>query len=273
MQSAGRHRRSASRCRLARKPMSVVEPPSAWSIRAPAGSGPHLPLWCGKGERSLESEIKRSPGVLGVQASSLTRNVLIRYDRTRTDEGRSFTRLPRDRCRCVYRIGRLRRSSPPRSRPQPTPGDRRKPRQGAAGPHRRSAASTAVRGSRGRSCRLMRNRGAFQGVGQAAHRPSARRVRSLRMILLNEIIALAANLGASRAAGRGRSDPSSRSGAPLAQPAPASVGCLIGLGNLDLPLPDATGDGAPRRRITTGPATDRGHPAPGARHPDQARRP
>src|SRR6201999_3344703 len=47
----------------------------------------HLPLWCGKGERTLENEIKRSPGVVGVQASSVTRNVLIRFDRARTDEG------------------------------------------------------------------------------------------------------------------------------------------------------------------------------------------
>jgi cation-transporting P-type ATPase I len=47
----------------------------------------HLPLWTGKGERQIERQLVRLPGVRSVQASSLTGNVLLRYDPTRTNAG------------------------------------------------------------------------------------------------------------------------------------------------------------------------------------------
>src|SRR5919112_760670 len=46
----------------------------------------HLPGWNGGGQRGLESRLRQVRGVHSAQASSLTRNVLVRFDPEATDE-------------------------------------------------------------------------------------------------------------------------------------------------------------------------------------------
>ncbi len=53
----------------------------------------HLPSWEGNGHRMLENRVRRTPGVLRVEASSITRNVLIGFDPQRTDEATLLTIL------------------------------------------------------------------------------------------------------------------------------------------------------------------------------------
>src|ERR1019366_3368665 len=43
-----------------------------------------LPLWVGKAERQIESQLVQLPGVHAVEANALTGNILFRYDATLT---------------------------------------------------------------------------------------------------------------------------------------------------------------------------------------------
>src|SRR5258706_14371983 len=51
----------------------------------------HLPEWSGAGKRSLEANLRQVEGVRGVQASTVTRNILIQFDPTVASEQNLLT--------------------------------------------------------------------------------------------------------------------------------------------------------------------------------------
>ena len=183
----------------------------------------HLPLWCGKGERTLENEIKRSPGVLGVQASSVTRNVLIRYDRTRTDEGQLTRSLETMPLRLSHRpaadLSSAIKTQPSRAIVE-SRGKERRARIAVRGLDRSSRLT-------GQVLSLMRDRGV-----KAWAKPLTGHLLveyDHYEILLHEIIALVAHLELPELPGE--DDPTHPlDPGPLWHNLLRSIGCLIGLG-------------------------------------------